>query len=1187
MISQDTKMAHSDSHSDSKRFPLLRRLSVVSLVAMFATATILILLHRQDQFSEHEKIAANENETTINFLAHTLGGRIHTLIARSPGQDIQTLQQSKEFDALVTSELRWTSKDDILKLKIYNMAGIAIYSSAANEIGGSSQRPDWLEQALHGETVNSVEYRDAFNGKAGEIHGIDIALTYKPLIYADNQIGVIEIYRDATQIFERVHRNAIKIGLVVFSAFAALYAALFFTVFRTDRELGSWQNSIAESEKSLKEAMDSLAESRNLLNSIIDTAPIRIFWKDKESRYLGCNSIFAKDAGETQQNILGKDDRQLGWKKQAELYRSVDQQVMTSGIPKLNYDEPQTTPEGKTIWLRTSKVPLRNAENQIVGLLGIYQDISEQKLTLMALQKNELHLKLAQSMAHLGSWEYELGNGRIKWSNELSRIFGMPPDVNNHDIDTFNKFVHPDDRASMQAWIVSHMTGKQPGAIEWRCVRPEGTTRYLNGQGELRFNADGNPSHLLGTAQDITDLKQVEEKLLIYQFVSDNAPDSIFWIDAQARIIYVNDATCNTYGYTKEELYAKTILDIDLDSDLDGWPEHWDMLQQKGCITFETNHKRKDGSIFPIEVSANFIKFDGQELNITFVRDISKRKQNEKELRIAAATFETHEAILITDVNAKIVRVNRAFSEITGYSAEDVIGKNPSLMHSGRHERGFYNEMWQRLLHDGAWAGEIWDRRKNGEIYPKWMTITAVKRDQLEITHYVAIFSDITARKRIEQEIHNLAFYDVLTKLPNRRLFLDRFRTALSASTRRNDYGAVLFIDLDRFKTLNDTLGHEYGDLLLTEVGKRIKSCVREMDTVARFGGDEFVVLAESFGLDQDEATPKVALLAEKIREALSLPYYLRDHEHHSSPSIGISLYHGNEDSIESLIEHADIAMYQAKSCGRNTVRFFDPIMQENAAIHDVLNNDLHYAIELQQLHLHYQIQVDNDNRPLGAEAFLRWEHPERGIIMPSEFIPIAEESALIIDISRWALQMACLQLAMWEKDDKTYDLTLTVNISAQHFALPSFVEEVSDVLMSYKANPTRLKMELSEKLVLAEQCNTMDKIHALRNMGVRLSMDNFNTVYSSLSFIRELSSDQLKIHQEFVQGITKDGNDAQLVQTIIDLAKSMDMNVFAEGVETEEQRAFLKQHDCNTYQGYLFGKPVPIEEFDEVIKRL
>ncbi|MDX8399532.1 MAG: EAL domain-containing protein, partial [Gallionellaceae bacterium] len=606
---------------------------------------------------------------------------------------------------------------------------------------------------------------------------------------------------------------------------------------------------------------------------------------------------------------------------------------------------------------------------------------------------------------------------------------------------------------------------------------------------------------------------------------------------------------------------------------------------EQGHTRFETCHRCKDGRLMDIEASATYMPEAKQFF--VFCHDITGRKQSEKELRIAAATFETHEAIVITNVDAQIVRVNRAFSEITGYSAEEVLGKNPNIMNSGRHDRNFYVEMWQGILNDGAWAGEIWDRRKNGEVYPKWMTITAVKNEQHVASHNVAIFSDITARKRIEEEIHSLAFYDSLTKLPNRRLFLDRFRSALLASARRDDYGAVLFIDLDRFKALNDNFGHDYGDLLLIEVGVRIKSCVREMDTVARFGGDEFVVLIGAFSKSLDDVTHQVALLAEKIREALSRPYDLKGHEHYSSPSIGISLYHGNDETIESLIEHADMAMYQAKNSGRNAVRFFDPVMQQNVATHDALENDLYHAIELQQLHLHYQIQVDQDKQPMGAEAFLRWEHPNLGMILPGQFLPIAEESNLIIEISRWVLKMACEQLAKWSADDKMRDLTMTINISSKQFALPDFVGEVADIIKQHNVDPTRLKMELSEQLLLSEVNNTMEKVHALKNMGVKMTMDNFNTMYSSLSFIRELSSDQLKIHQAFVQGISEEGNDAKLVQTIIDLAKSMDMNIFAEGVETEEQRTFLKDHDCNTYQGYLFGKPVSIEQFEDVINRL
>jgi EAL domain-containing protein (putative c-di-GMP-specific phosphodiesterase class I) len=368
------------------------------------------------------------------------------------------------------------------------------------------------------------------------------------------------------------------------------------------------------------------------------------------------------------------------------------------------------------------------------------------------------------------------------------------------------------------------------------------------------------------------------------------------------------------------------------------------------------------------------------------------------------------------------------------------------------------------------------------------------------------------------------------------------------------------------------------------EVGVRIKSCVREMDTVARFGGDEFVVLVEAVSNDMGDATHKVALVGEKIREALAQSYKLKEHEHHSSPSIGISLYHGHDESMDTLIEQADMAMYQVKNAGRNGVRFFDPVMQHKVAKHDALDNDLHYAIALQQLHLHYQIQVDKDNRPLGAEAFLRWMHPERGMIMPSEFLPIAEESTLINDIGHWVMQTACHQLALWSRNEKTRDLTLTVNISAKHFAKPDFVSEVAEIVKSQQADPTLLKLELSERLVMTDMSSTMEKIQALRNMGIRLSMDNFGTVYSSLSFLRQLSADQLKIHQEFVQGITLKGNDAQLIRAVIDLAKSLDLGVFAEGVETEEQRDFLKSHDCNVYQGYLFSKPVPIEHFEALV---
>jgi len=385
--------------------------------------------------------------------------------------------------------------------------------------------------------------------------------------------------------------------------------------------------------------------------------------------------------------------------------------------------------------------------------------------------------------------------------------------------------------------------------------------------------------------------------------------------------------------------------------------------------------------------------------------DITMRKQIENDLRISAVTFESHEAILITDFQANIVRVNQAFTDITGYRSDEVLGKNPRIMSSGRHDKQFYIEMWQQLLHLGTWSGEIWDKRKDGQIYPKWVNITAVKNEKDETTGYVAIFSDITARKKTEEEIHNLAFYDSLTKLPNRRLFLERFRAALPASARSNNFGAIFFIDMDRFKVLNDTMGHDYGDLMLIEVARRIKSCVREMDTVARLGGDEFVVLIKEISDDKNAASRKVGNVAEKIRVALSYPYEINGYEHHSSPSTGINLYHGNQIGIDELLKQADLAMYQAKNSGRNAVRFFDPVMQQNVSEHTSLSNDLHQALLHKELNLYFQMQVDSNHSPIGAEGLLRWEHPERGIVMPDQFIPIAEESALITDIDQWVIK--------------------------------------------------------------------------------------------------------------------------------------------------------------------------------------
>jgi diguanylate cyclase (GGDEF)-like protein/PAS domain S-box-containing protein len=561
--------------------------------------------------------------------------------------------------------------------------------------------------------------------------------------------------------------------------------------------------------------------------------------------------------------------------------------------------------------------------------------------------------------------------------------------------------------------------------------------------------------------------------------------------------------------------------------------------------------------------------------------DITERKKIEEEQRIAAVTFDTQEAIMITTPDATILRVNQAFQDITGFATDEVIGCNPRMFQSGRHDAAFYQAMWSTLLATGKWSGELWDRRKDGSIYPKLMTITAVYDDRQQVINYVAVFRDITSHKQSEQAIHQLAFYDALTQLPNRRLVLDRLKQAMAAGARNGRHGALLFLDLDHFKTINDTRGHAIGDQLLIEVARRLQTGVREGDSVARLGGDEFVVVLEDLSSEAGEAATQAELVAEKLRLELDKPYLLNDFECHSTVSIGISVFRGHLESAEDLLQHADVAMYQAKMAGRNAIRFFDPQMQTTLDQRAGMEADLRHALHKQQFRLYYQVQVDSLRRPLGAEALLRWAHPERGLVSPMEFIPLAEETGLIVTIGLWVLQTACAQLKEWQNNILTRDLTLAVNVSAKQFRQIDFVAQVQRVLLESNTKPSRLKLELTESTVLENVEETISKMREIKALGVSFSMDDFGTGYSSLQYLKRLPLDQIKIDQSFVRDIATDPNDAAIVQTIIAMTEALGLNVIAEGVETEAQRKFLDLHGCHAFQGYLFGKPSPIDQFE------
>lgn len=652
-------------------------------------------------------------------------------------------------------------------------------------------------------------------------------------------------------------------------------------------------------------------------------------------------------------------------------------------------------------------------------------------------------------------------------------------------------------------------------------------------------------------------------------------------------ITYANDAAVGLTGYSREELIGQHCeLLQGPETNAVTVAEIQRQLDSGQAFNGEILNYRKDGSSFWNELSITPV-FDAQHRLSQFIavlRDVTGRREAEEALRVAAIVFEAQEGLMVTDADTVIQRVNQSFTRITGYSAEEVIGRKPEFLKSDKHPPEFFQGMWEKIAREGYWQGEIWNRRKGGETYLEWLTITAVANTQGKVTHYVAGFFDITDVRDAEEKIRRLAFYDPLTMLPNRRLMVDRLTQALPASARSNAYGAVLFIDLDDFKTLNDSRGHDIGDMLLVLVAQRLLGCVRETDTVSRFGGDEFVVMIEGLGTEETVAARQAEVVGEKIRVELNAPYQLHDFEYHSSSSIGVCLFRGNDLQIEDILKRADAAMYQSKRSGRNILQFFDPQMQAVLEARLGLDADLRQALARDQLQPYYQAQVNQEGQIVGAEMLLRWEHPQRGLVSPLEFIPLAEETGQILTIGRWLLDVVCRQLKAWEEDARTAHLQLSVNVSARQFRQPDFVEQIREVLETTQANPDRLKLELTESIVLEDIDGSIRKMQEIKRLGVRFSMDDFGTGYSSLAYLTRLPLDELKIDRSFVHNSDVKASDAVIVQTIVAMANTLGIEVIAEGVETVAQQRFLGSVGCQRYQGFLYSRPVPLNQFEQLL---
>jgi len=664
------------------------------------------------------------------------------------------------------------------------------------------------------------------------------------------------------------------------------------------------------------------------------------------------------------------------------------------------------------------------------------------------------------------------------------------------------------------------------------------------------------------------------------------------WIIEGNQFIECNEAAVKTLGYSsRAELLNVHPSKLSPQTQPDGQNSYekaeriFALVQTNGLHRFEWTHTKADGTDFVAEVTLSTIQLSDRQVIYCIWRDITERKVAEESQRIAAATFESQQGMFITDANRVILQVNKAFTKVTGYTAQEAVGQTPGLLKSGRQNAAFYAAMWDSISGTGTWQGEIWNRRKNGTVYPEHLSISSVKNDAGLLTHYVGAFSDLTTDKAAEQQIHDLAYTDLLTGLPNRRMLVIRLQQAVMAED-QHQRGALLMLDLDNFKNLNDSIGHAQGDEVLQRLAKRLSAEVHDGDTVARLGSDEFVVLLNGLNQDPQIALSQAQTVANKMLEALNKPYQLASSTISCSASIGVTfLGEQYEDTLEPL-KRAELAMYQAKSGGRNTLRFFDPQMQALVDARVKLEGALNEAIQNQQFKLYYQAQVSDSDGIVGVEALVRWFDPKRGMVSPVEFIPLAEETGLILPIGAWVLETACQQLAAWAAQPAMAHLSIAVNVSAWQFRESNFVSQTLATLERTGANPHRLKLELTESVLIADAEDVIVKMNALKAIGIGFAIDDFGTGYSSLSYLKRLPLERLKIDQSFVRNILMDANDAAISRAVIAMATSMGLGVIAEGVETEAQRDFLASLGCHNYQGYLFSKPLPVAEFEAFVTR-
>jgi len=800
-------------------------------------------------------------------------------------------------------------------------------------------------------------------------------------------------------------------------------------------------------------------------------------------------------------------------------------------------------------------------------------------------------LSLMERSCAAGTWWLTLPRLRPGLSHHLATLLEMTPEA-LAGLTQLSDLFAPGSRPAVQTALDACITVGAAFDLEAQALTGSGKHLTVHIIGEAVRDAGGALIYAHGLIQDVSgkrpDGQEAPSVTIRLSTTLASTSEAFVTLDRQGRFLYLNTQSEYLLRRKSSQILGKKI---------------WSELDDSGSGRLRTDMEEALAKGLPLEFE-DFYPSLGKWLALraypfeegmaVYLRDVTALRQSQEQLLLLQTSISRlNDMVLITEAGPidapgpRIVFVNDAFEKHTGYSRDEVLGKAPRMLQGALTQRHELDRIRAALLQAQPVRAELINYKKNGDLY--WIELEIVPVDYFNrgLTHWVAVARNITERKAAEDEIEHLAFYDPLTQLPNRQLLMDRLKVALSVEADSRHIGVLMFIDLDHFKVLNDSLGHACGDMLLQQVATRLASSVRSSDTVARLGGDEFVVMLENLGDDPVKACETARLVGEKIRAGLSLPYALAGHDYHGTCSIGITCFSRQQHGIGDLLRQADLAMYQAKAFGRNAVCFFDPEMQAAASANAMLNSQLRDALHDHQFILHYQPQVGVDGNMLGVEALLRWKHPARGLVYPDHFIPQAEDSGLILPLGQWVLEKACAQLALWALRAETKKLSMAVNVSARQFRQPQFVEGVLTLIRQYGIPANRLKLELTESLLATGMEVTIAKMGLLKEAGVTLSIDDFGMGYSALSYLKHLPLDQLKIDRAFVKDVLTDPNDAAIARTIIGLAQSLGLGVIAEGVETEAQRAFLAWHGCESYQGHLFCAALPLDELEAFMSAL